>query len=93
LARLYLLRSRFSIGGVSLKNTVKSNSSLRVYCFGKAIEKKELDSEILTCPIRNLPMKYLGVSIDHKSLRVSQWAQTQEKFIKNLGWGLAKKIL
>jgi hypothetical protein len=34
--------------------------------------------------LQNLPMSYLGVPIDHKTLSNSQWAKTEEKFEKKL---------
>jgi hypothetical protein len=52
-----------------------------VYCFGNA--NNHPYAEIFTCPIKNLPMSYLGVPIDHKTLSISQWAKTEEKFEKN----------
>lgn len=42
-----------------------------VYCFGNAIDKKELYDDIFTCPNKKLPMSYLGVPIDHKTLSMS----------------------
>jgi hypothetical protein len=37
-----------------------------IYCFGKAKEIEDMYADIFTCPIGNLPMKYLGVPIDNK---------------------------
>jgi hypothetical protein len=37
-----------------------------VYCFGEANDVRDLHANIFTCPISNLPMKYLGVPIDNK---------------------------
>jgi hypothetical protein len=54
-----------------------------VYCFGNANNNKNAYAEIFTCPIKNLPMSYLGVPIDYKTLSNSQWAKTEEKFEKN----------
>jgi hypothetical protein len=39
-----------------------------IYCFGNAKEIEDLYTDIFTCPIGNLPMKYLGVPIDNKKL-------------------------
>jgi hypothetical protein len=55
-----------------------------VYCFGNANNNKDAYAEIFTCPIKNLPMSYLGVPIDHKKLSNSQWAKIEEKFEKKL---------
>jgi hypothetical protein len=55
-----------------------------VYCFGHANNNKDAYAEIFTCPIKNFPMSYLGVPIDHKTLSISQWAKTEEKFEKKL---------
>jgi hypothetical protein len=62
-----------------------------VYCFGNANNNKEAYAEIFTCPIKNLPICYLGVPIDHKTLSKSQWAKTEEKFEKKIG-SLARKV-
>jgi hypothetical protein len=56
-----------------------------VYCFGNAINNKDAYAEIFTCPIKSLPICYLGVPIDHKTLSISQWAKSEEKFEKKLG--------
>jgi hypothetical protein len=56
-----------------------------VYCFGNANNNKEAYAEIFTCPIKKLPICYLGVPIDHKTLSKTQWANTEEKFEKKLG--------
>jgi hypothetical protein len=61
-----------------------------VYCFSNANNNKDAYAEIFTCPIKDLPMSYLGVPIDHKTLSISQWAKTEEKFEK-IG-RLARKI-
>jgi hypothetical protein len=39
-----------------------------IYCFGNAKEIEDMYTDIFTCPIANLPMKYLGVPIDNKKL-------------------------
>jgi hypothetical protein len=44
-----------------------------VYCFGDAVNAKELYVDILTCPVKKLPIKYLGIPIYHKRLKSSQW--------------------
>jgi hypothetical protein len=55
------------------------------YCFGNANNNKEAYAEIFTCPIKDLPMSYLGVTIDHKTLNIAHWAKTKEKCEKKLG--------
>lgn len=50
-----------------------------VCCFGIAVNRSDLFSEIFTCHAKKLPMVYLGIPIDSKNLIVSQWAQTKEK--------------
>ena len=55
-----------------------------VYCFGNANFNKDAYFEIFTCPIKTLPICYLGVPIDHKTLSISQWAKTEEKFEKKI---------
>jgi hypothetical protein len=62
-----------------------------VYCFGNANNNKDAYAEIFTCPIKDLPMSYLGVPIDHKTLSISQWAKTEDKFEKKIG-SQARKI-
>jgi hypothetical protein len=42
-----------------------------VYCFGDANNNKDAYTEIFTCPIKILPICYLGVPIDHKTLSIS----------------------
>jgi hypothetical protein len=42
-----------------------------IYCFGKAMEIEDLYADIFTCPIGNLPIKYLGLPIDNKKLNKS----------------------
>ena len=54
-----------------------------ILCFGKAVDRKNLYAEIFTCPIRNLPMNYLGIPVDYKTLRISHWAKMEEKMEKN----------
>jgi hypothetical protein len=59
----------------------------KVCCFNNASNNKDAYVEIFTCPIKNLPMSYLGVPIDHKTLSISQWAKPEEKFEKNWVFG------
>jgi hypothetical protein len=63
-----------------------------IYCFGEANEVKELYANIFTCPIGNLPMKYLGVPIENKKLSKNLWSSIEEKNGKKTSW-LARKIL
>jgi hypothetical protein len=43
-----------------------------IFCLGAAEERSQQYSEIFTCPIVVLPMKYLGMPIDEKRLTVSK---------------------
>jgi hypothetical protein len=56
-----------------------------IFCFGSALRVKELYSDIFTCPVNFLPMKYLGIPIDCKKLSNMKWAFTEEKMNKKLG--------
>jgi hypothetical protein len=60
-----------------------------ILCFGKAEERKNLYAESFTCPIKKLPMNYLGIPMDDKTLRISHWARMEEKMKKN--WGSGKE--
>jgi hypothetical protein len=55
-----------------------------VYCFGNAREPKDLYAQIFTCPNMDLPMKYLGVPIDHKKISKSLWVPIGEEVEKKL---------
>jgi hypothetical protein len=58
-----------------------------IFCFGNAKEIDYLYADIFTCPIGNLPMKYLGVPIDNKKINKSLWVPMIEKLEKRLvGW-------
>jgi mannosylglycoprotein endo-beta-mannosidase len=58
-----------------------------IFCLGAAKRGAQHYSEIFTCPIAELPMKYLGIPIDEKKLIVSQWDPMEEKFEKKIvGW-------
>lgn len=50
-----------------------------------AEQSKELYSDIFTCPVKNLPINYLGILIDNKKLAASKWDQSVEKMDKKLG--------
>jgi hypothetical protein len=55
--------------------------------FGDAKEIDFLYADIFTCPIGNLPMKYLGVPIDKKKINKNLWCPMIEKLEKRLaGW-------
>jgi hypothetical protein len=57
------------------------------FCLGEAKDIKDLYADIFTCPIGNLPMKYLGVPIDNKKINKSLWCPMMEKIEKRLaGW-------
>lgn len=55
------------------------------FCFGEANQVKELYSDIFTCPIGTLPMKYLGIPIDNKRLSNVHWSSTIDKLKKKTG--------
>lgn len=50
-----------------------------VFCLGEAREKQGLYSQIFTCKIGALPMRYLGVPIDKKRLHNSDWKAAENK--------------
>jgi hypothetical protein len=52
-----------------------------------ARERSQQYSEIFTCPIAELPMKYLGMPIDEKRLAVSKWNPIAKKMGKNFQAG------
>jgi hypothetical protein len=61
--------------------------NIEIFCLGAARERIQQYSEIFTCPIDTLPMKYLGMPIDKKRLAVSKWDPIAEKMGKKLsGW-------
>lgn len=43
----------------------------KVYLFGKAKDRSVLYVDIFTCPVKSLPLKYLGIPIDKKKLCAS----------------------
>lgn len=55
-----------------------------IYCLGEAKEIEELYDDIFTCPIGNLPIKYIGVPIDNKKLNKNLWCSMEEKMEKRL---------
>jgi hypothetical protein len=52
-----------------------------LFCFREARNFKNLYADIFTCPIKMLPMKYLGVPIDKKLSR-TQWVCIEERNLK-----------
>jgi hypothetical protein len=54
-----------------------------ILCFGNAKEIDYLYADIFTCPIGNLPMKYLGVPIDKKKINNNLWIPMIEKLEKD----------
>ena len=62
-----------------------------IYCLGEAKEIEELYADIFSCPIGNLPMKYIGVPIDNKKLNKNLWCSMEEKNGEKACW-LARKI-
>jgi hypothetical protein len=58
-----------------------------IFCLGEAKDIEDLCADIFTCPISNLPIKYLGVPIDNKKINKSLWCPMLEKMEKRLaGW-------
>jgi hypothetical protein len=58
-----------------------------IYCLGEAKEIEDMYADIFTCPVGNLPIKYLGVPIDNKKLNKKLWCSMMEKMEKRLaGW-------
>jgi hypothetical protein len=50
-----------------------------IYCLGHAQVNATAFEEIFTCKVGSLPMKYLGVPIDKKRIKLSDWKPTVEK--------------
>lgn len=61
-----------------------------VFCFGKAKEKENLYSQLFTCRVGALPMKYLGIPIDEKRILRKDWNEMENKIEKKLGCGKGK---
>lgn len=59
-----------------------------VFCLVKSKDRSALYADILTCPVKSLPLKYLGILIDNKKLYAYQWTQNEENLKK--AWGLAR---
>lgn len=58
-----------------------------VFCLGKAVEQSDMYSEIFTCQLGVLPMKYLGIPIDQTSLQNKHWKFLEDKIEKKMsGW-------
>jgi hypothetical protein len=59
----------------------------KIFYLGEAKECINIYADIFTCPVGNLPMKYLGVPIDNKKISKSLWCPMIEKMDKRLaGW-------
>jgi hypothetical protein len=56
----------------------------KIFYLGEAKECINIYADIFTCPVGNLPMKYLGVPIDNKKISKSLWCPMIEKWIKDL---------
>jgi hypothetical protein len=54
-----------------------------VFCFWEASQVIEIYVDIFSCPIKSIPMKYLGLPIDNKRLSKTQWG-IEEKLEKKL---------
>lgn len=44
-----------------------------IFCFGDTIELEEQYTHLFICKLGNLPLKYLGIPIVHRKLRISKW--------------------
>jgi hypothetical protein len=55
------------------------------FCLGESIERKCLFEEIFTCKSGILPRKYLGVPIDEKRIKSSEWKPAENKIEGKLG--------
>jgi hypothetical protein len=56
-----------------------------IYCLGGALDREEDFERIFTCNSGLLPMKYLGVPINKKRLKNSDWDSTEGKMRNKLG--------
>lgn len=56
-----------------------------VFCFGEAKEKQDLYSNIFTCKVGSLPLKYLGIPIDQKRILNKDWKLAENKMEHKLG--------
>lgn len=56
-----------------------------VFCLGEAAERQDSYSQMFTCQIGRLPMKYLGVPIDQVRIHNKDWKPVEEKIEKKLG--------
>jgi hypothetical protein len=59
-----------------------------VYCMGAAKERQEAFESIFACQSKELPMKYLGIPIDKKRIKNSDWNGPIGRIEKNLAVGL-----
>ena len=55
-----------------------------IYCVGSAVERSQEFENILTCNSSVLPMKYLGVPVNKKRLKLSDWRPSEEKMAVKL---------
>lgn len=57
----------------------------KIFCLGEAVDRKLSFEEIFTSKSGSLPMKYLGVPIDEKRIRNSDWKPAENKMESKLG--------
>lgn len=60
-----------------------------VFCIGGAIEKQNLYSQIFTCDIGVLPMRYLRIPIDKKKEFLTRIGR-QQRIKWNTNWGVGR---
>ena len=58
-----------------------------IFCFGNAQQSSEIYSELFGCKQGALPLKYLGIPINIKKLRNSDWKMIEERFENDLAAG------
>ena len=56
-----------------------------VFCMGSAQEKTQSFERILTCKSGKFPLKYLGIPVDEKRIKNSDWNPAVEKIEKKMG--------
>jgi hypothetical protein len=64
----------------------------KVYCLGKEKNRQDAFESIFTCQGSDLPMKYLGIPIDKKRIKNSDWNRPIGKNEKKLGSWIGKNI-
>jgi hypothetical protein len=63
-----------------------------VYCLGNTKNRQDAFESIFTCQGSDLPMKYLGILIDKKRIKNSDWNGPIGKIEKKLGSWIGKNM-